>query len=113
MYSDLWQVFRSVASIQIYGKYSDMSVASSQICDYCLSTIFQKLHFSKSHFSENPQEKYDHVTILHSISPKKCHKNFENWLTNKKFMPESNFGSRAFSIVKMSAWEVTIFREKI
>ena len=59
---------------------------------YCLNTIFQKLHFLKSHFSENPQEKYDHVTILHSISPKKCYKNFENRLTNKTFMPESNFG---------------------
>ena len=52
------------------------------------NTIFQKLHFSKSPFSEIPQEKYDHVTIWHSVSLKKCHKIFENWLTNKNFMPE-------------------------
>ena len=25
--------------------------------NYCLHSIFQKLHFSKSHFSERPQEK--------------------------------------------------------
>ena len=36
----------------------------------------------KSHFSERPQDKYYHVTILHSKSLKKCHKKFENWLTN-------------------------------
>ena len=61
---------------------------------YCLFTIFQKLHFSNFHFFKRPQEKYYHVTILHSESLKKCHKNFENqltWLTNKKFMPENNF----------------------
>ena len=54
---------------------------------YCLNTIFQKLHFSKSHFSERPQEKYEHVTILHSKSLKKYHKK----LTNKKFMQENIF----------------------
>ena len=59
---------------------------------YCLNTIFQKLPFSKSHFSERPQEKYDHVIILHSKSLKKCHKKIENRLTNKNFMPENNFG---------------------
>ena len=42
--------------------------------DYCLNTIFQKLHFSKSHFSERRQEKYEQVTILHSKSPKKATK---------------------------------------
>ena len=52
-------------------------------CSYCLSTIFQKLHFSKSHFSERPQEKYEHDIILHFKSLKKCHKNFEHRLTNK------------------------------
>ena len=31
---------------------------------YCLYTIFQNLHFSKSHFSETPQEKYDLVIFL-------------------------------------------------
>ena len=46
---------------------------------------------SKSHFSERPKEKYDHVTILHSQSLKKCHKFFENWFTNKDFMSENNF----------------------
>ena len=45
-------------------------------------SIFQKLHFSKSNFSERPQEKYDHVTILHSKSLKKCH---------KIFVPGNNF----------------------
>ena len=55
-------------------------------------TIFLKLHFSKSHFSERPQEKYEHVTILHSISRKKCHKNFENQVSNENIMPENNFG---------------------
>ena len=66
--------------------------ANEEQDDYCLNTIFQKLHFSKSHFSERPQEKYDHVTILHSISLTKCHKNSENRLTNKNFMPENNSG---------------------
>ena len=56
---------------------------------YCLSiTIFQKLHFSKSHFSGKPQEKYHHVVILHSKSFKKCHKNFENRFTHKIIMPK-------------------------
>ena len=58
---------------------------------YCLNTIFQKLHFSKSHFSETPQEKYDHVIILQAMSPKKCHKNFENRFTNKIIMPKNHF----------------------
>ena len=58
---------------------------------YCLNTIFQKLHFSKSHFSERPQEKYENVTILHSKSLKKCQKKFENGLTNKNSMQENIF----------------------
>ena len=44
---------------------------------YCLYTIFKKLHFSKSHFSETPQEKYDHVVFLQPKSRKKCRKNFK------------------------------------
>ena len=59
--------------------------------NYCLHSIFQKLHFSKSNFSERPQAKCYHITILHSKSLKKCHKNFENRLTNKNFMPENSF----------------------
>ena len=47
--------------------------------------------FSKSHFSERPQENYEHVIILHSKSLKKSHKNFENRLTNKNFMQENIF----------------------
>ena len=45
--------------------------------------IFQNLTFS-----ERPQEKYYHVTILLSKSLKKSHK---NRLTNKTFMPENDF----------------------
>ena len=55
---------------------------------YCLHTIFQKLHFSKSHFSETPQEKYDQVIFLQPKSRKKCCKNFENWFMNKIIMPK-------------------------
>ena len=41
---------------------------------YCLS---EKVHISKSHFSETPQEKYDHVIFLQPKSSKKCHKNLK------------------------------------
>ena len=58
---------------------------------YCLNTTSQKLHFSKSHFSEIPQEKYDHAIFLQSMSPKKCHKKFKNRLTNKIIMPKNHF----------------------
>ena len=85
--------------------------ATTDFNNYCLHSIFQKLRFSKSHFSERPKEKYIHVNILHSKCLKSYHKNFENRLTNKHFMPENNFNG-AFSIVKMSAREVTIFPEK-
>ena len=91
---------------------SQQQLISNCKCNYCLNTIFQKLHFSKSLFSERRQEKYEHVTILHSKSLKKCHKNVENRLTNKNFMQEI-FWNRAFSIVKLPAREVTIFPEKI
>ena len=57
---------------------------------YCPYTIFQKLPFSKSHFSEIHQEKYDYGTVLHSRSLKKCRENFENQLTNKNSLPENN-----------------------
>ncbi|MEW8547924.1 MAG: hypothetical protein AB2693_30835 [Candidatus Thiodiazotropha sp.] len=59
--------------------------------NYCLNTIFQKLHFSKSNFSETPQQKYDHAILLQPMSPKKCHKKFENRFTNKIIMPKNNF----------------------
>ena len=73
-------------------KYSSpMNNFKDNAIHYCLNTIFQKLHFSKSHFSERPQEEYEHVTILHSKSLKKCHKNFENRLTNENFMQENIF----------------------
>ena len=58
---------------------------------YCLNTIFQKPHFSKSHFSETPQEKYYHAIFLQPMSPKKCHKKFENRLTNKIIIPKNIF----------------------
>ena len=45
----------------------------------------------KSRFSERPQEKYEHVAILHSRSLLKCHNNSENRLRNKKFMQENIF----------------------
>ena len=51
---------------------------------YCLHNIFQKLHFSKSHFSETPQEKYYHVIFLQPKSGKKCHKKFEKKKKKKK-----------------------------
>ena len=59
--------------------------------DYCLNTFFQKLHFSKSHFYETLQEKYDYVIFLQPKSRKKCHKNFENRFTNKIIMPKKYF----------------------
>ena len=73
----------SVSVAIVYTKHSKLV--------YCLNTIFQKLYFSKSHFSERSQEKYEHVTISHSKSLKKCHKNFEIRLTNKNFMQENIF----------------------
>ena len=76
---------------------------------YCLFTIFKNMLFSKSHFSERPQEKYYHVIMLHSKSLKKCHENFENWFTNK-INYARKFLNRAFSIIKMSGREVTIYQ---
>ena len=43
---------------------SDISAEERK--SYCLNTIFQKLHFSKSHFSETQQEKYDHAIFCNS-----------------------------------------------
>ena len=77
----------------------------------CLHTIFQKLHFSKSHFLKDLKKKYERVTILHSKSLKKCHKNFENPLT-KKVICKKIFLNRAFSIVILPARKVTIFLGK-
>ena len=56
-----------------------------------LNTIFQKLHFLKSHFFETPQEKYDHAIFLQLVGPKKFHKKFENRFTNKIIMPKNHF----------------------
>ena len=41
-----------------------VTVGLDLLFDYCLHIIFQKLHSSKSHFSETPQEKYDHVIFF-------------------------------------------------
>ena len=56
---------------------------------YCLNTSFQKLHFSKSHFSVTPQEKYNYVIFLQPKSLKKCQNIFENWFTSKIIMPKN------------------------
>ena len=91
-------------------KVVQVSLADNVFFFCCLYTIFQKMHFSKSRFSERPQENYDDVTILHSKSLNRCHKNLENWLT--KILCQKIVSNMAFSIVKMSAREVTIFPEK-
>ena len=66
---------------------------------YCLNAILQKLNFSKSHFSETPQEQYDHAIFLLLMSPKKCLKMFENQFTNKIIMSKNHF-EEAFCICK-------------
>ena len=77
--------------------YCYLSELNGQICGgvlfqpYCLNTIFQKLHFSKSHFYETLQEKYSYVIFLQPKSRFKCCKNFENRLTNKIIMPKNYF----------------------
>ena len=58
--------------------------------NYCLNTISQKLHFSKSHYRETLQEKYDYVIFLQPKSRKKCRKN-ENRFTSKIIMPKNYF----------------------
>ena len=55
---------------------------------YCLNTIFQKLHFSKSYFSETPQEKYDPAIYLQPMSPKKCRKKLKIGSLLKKICPK-------------------------
>ena len=57
---------------------------------FCPYTIFETLPFSKYHFSETPQEKYDHAILLQPISLKKC-RMFLNRLTNKNIMPKNYF----------------------
>ena len=54
---------------------------------YCPYTVFQKLPFSKFHFSEAPSGEYDRPSFCIS-SLKKCCINFENHFTNKIFMLE-------------------------
>ena len=49
-----------------------------------------KLPFCISSCSETSPSKYDLVTFLHPKSPNKCHKNFENRLTNKTFTVKNN-----------------------
>ena len=68
----------------------DRGVYCSVKGDYCLNTIFQKLHFSKSHFCETLQE---HMTVifLQPKSRKNCCKNFENRFTSKIIMPKEYF----------------------
>ena len=78
---------------------------------YCLNTIFQKLHFAKSHFSETiylslytairpcghsrqetPQVTYGHAIFSQLMSPKMCHKKLENRCNNKIIMPKNHLG---------------------
>ena len=40
--------------------------------------------------SKTPTYKYDIVIILHSVSRKKCHKNFENRFINKNLTPKND-----------------------
>ena len=79
------EVFHPEASLFLYFYHVELAH------NYCLHTIFQKLHFSKSHFSETPQEKYDYVIFLQPKSPKKCRKNFENRFTIEIIMPKKYF----------------------
>ena len=57
---------------------------------YCLHTIFQKLHFSKSH----------HVIFLQPKSRKNCRKNFENRFSNKIIMPIKIILNRPFACAR-------------
>ena len=66
--------------------------------NYCLYSIFQKLHFSKYPFSETPQAQYDHVNFLQSKRRKKCRKNLENRF-NKIFMPK-NILNRSYACAR-------------
>ena len=49
---------------------------------YSPYTILWKLPFCISPCSEAPPAKCDLIILLHPKSLEKCHKNFENWLTN-------------------------------
>ena len=89
--------------LEAFSKSSNVFTCHLVMCchayAYCLHTIFQKLHFSKSHFSKTSQEKYDHVIFLQPKSPKKCRKNFENRFTIKIIMPKKYF-EQAFCMCK-------------
>ena len=50
-----------------------------------MDTIFQKLPFSKSHFSETPPAEYDYVIHLHSKILKICRKCFEKSINKRTF----------------------------
>ena len=73
----------SIFTVEIFSVYYMGKVS------YCLNTVFQKLHFSKSPFSETSQEKYDHVIFLQPKSHKMSRKNFENQFTNSIIMPKN------------------------
>ena len=107
--ADLCQTWLEILRNVFFCVAAHMQTVAQYNCQF---NIFQKLHFSKSHFFERPQEKCYHVMILHSKSLKKCHKNLKisqqiNILYQKIIL------NRAFSIVKLSAREVTIFPGKI
>ena len=65
--------------------------------------------FKISHFFKTSRKL---LPCHHFVFQESCKvpQNFKNWLRNNNFTPENN---RDFSIVKLSAREVTIFPEKI
>ena len=58
--------------------------------NYSPYTILWKPPFCMLPCSKTPTYKYDIVIILHSVSRKKCHKNFENRFMNKNFTPKND-----------------------
>ena len=75
-------------------KHPWQNVISSSFC-----TPKVLMLFCISLCSETPLGKCDLVILLHSKSLKKCHKNFEHWLTNKKCTPKNDLDT-AFCMYK-------------
>ena len=67
-----------------------LSAIFSNIYTYSPYTILWKLPFWISPCSETPLAKCDLIMLLYFKSRKKCHKNFENRLTNKDFIPKND-----------------------
>ena len=78
----------------------NISTPKTEVGKKLLNTIFQKLHFSKSHFCETLQEKYDYIIFLQLTNHKKCRKNFENRFTSKLVIPKNYFESRPFACAR-------------